>query len=82
MPVESDDLEWHSWPIIRPGGQHTNGPMSAGVLVVHIPTGIGAISVDERSLYKNKLKAVEKLEMYLETYDFYHRDNEEEDGVG
>lgn len=52
-------ITYHQWPIVPRGGQHVG--MSTGVLAVHVPTGIAAISEDERSQYKNRQAALEKL---------------------
>jgi protein subunit release factor A len=43
-----------------PGGQQTNGCYNS-VRMTHIPTGLSVISDTERSIYRNKLKAIEEL---------------------
>lgn len=53
----SEDIEFHAWPLKRQGGQHTNAS-TYGVLAVHTPSGIAALSVDERSQYANREKVV------------------------
>ncbi len=47
-----------------PGGQHQNTTDSA-VRVVHLPSGLVAISRDQRSQHRNKAKALARLETML-----------------
>ncbi len=47
-----------------PGGQHQNTTDSA-VRVVHVPTGLVAISRTQRSQHRNKAKAIARLEAML-----------------
>jgi protein subunit release factor A len=54
-----DDLEMHSWPPRRYGGQHVG--LSAGVLVVHVPTGIAVVEENERSQLRNREVAIDRL---------------------
>jgi protein subunit release factor A len=49
--VNPDDLEFHAWPARRVGAQH-------GVLIIHRPTGIAAVSISERSQLSNKSRAL------------------------
>jgi len=47
-----------------PGGQHQNRTES-GVRLVHLPTGIRVIAREQRSQYRNRLKALERLRRRL-----------------
>ena len=49
------------------GGQHINTTDSA-IKVTHNPTGITAVSQDERSQFQNKQKALERLKEKLTKY--------------
>lgn len=49
--IHERDIEWHTWPLRSPGGQHVG--TSAGVLAIHRPTGIAAV-VMERSMLRSK----------------------------
>ena len=64
--MNPDDLELHAWPLHRVGGQQI-GRMSSGVLIIHKPTGIAAVSTSERSQLSNKRKAMETLQHALGT---------------
>lgn len=59
--MNPDDLDLHAWPPHRFGGQQVRE--NAGVLVIHRPTGLAAVSVDERSQLRNKSKAMERLQL-------------------
>ncbi len=48
-----------------PGGQHQNVTES-GVRIVHLPTGIRAVSRDERSQHRNRERALARLREKLE----------------
>ncbi len=48
-----------------PGGQHQNRTESA-VRLIHLPTGLRVLAREERSQYRNRTKAVERLRAALE----------------
>ncbi len=48
-----------------PGGQHQNVTES-GVRLVHLPTGIRAVSREDRSQHRNRERALERLREKLE----------------
>jgi peptide chain release factor 2 len=48
-----------------PGGQHQNVTES-GVRLVHLPTGIRAVSREDRSQHRNRARALERLREKLE----------------
>jgi len=54
------DIEIHSWPPAGSGGQHTNGP-NGGVLLIHKPTGVAAVSTEHRSQFRNRNEAMRTL---------------------
>lgn len=47
-----------------PGGQHQNRTES-GVRLVHLPTGVRVIAREQRSQYRNRLKALDRLRRRL-----------------
>lgn len=63
--VLDEDLETRPWPPgLPPGGQHV-GRMECGILMIHKPTGIAAVSTDERSQFKNRENARAKLDVLV-----------------
>ncbi|MEM7637184.1 MAG: peptide chain release factor H [Pseudomonadota bacterium] len=60
IELQPSDLRFEKFRAGGPGGQHQNTTDSA-VRVTHIPTGISAISRDQRSQHRNKQVAVERL---------------------
>ena len=68
IEFRAEDVEVRAWPPgPPPGGQHT-GRMECGVMLIHKPTGIAAVSIDERSQYKNRANAWAKLELLVEAF--------------
>lgn len=67
MNLKPEDLEISTYPPYKSnaGGQHV-GLTSSGIFIVHKPTGLGVVSVNERSQHWNKEKALVMLELLLE----------------
>lgn len=65
MNLKPEDLEISTYPPYKTGGQHV-GLTHSGVLIVHQPTGLGVVSVSERSQYRNKERALVMLEILVE----------------
>lgn len=64
--VKPEDIEVSIYPDIKSkGGQHV-GLISSGVLIIHKATGLGVVSMNERSQHKNKELALIMLEMVIE----------------
>jgi peptide chain release factor len=59
-PVQSADVRIETFRAGGPGGQHQNKTDSA-VRVTHLPTGLAAVSRQERSQHRNKAVALERL---------------------
>jgi peptide chain release factor len=57
---EVRDLKIETFRSGGPGGQHQN-TTDSGVRITHLPTGISAISTDERSQHRNKQVALDRL---------------------
>lgn len=62
--VRDEDLEWKACRAPGNGGQHVQKTDSA-IQLTHLPTGIQVRSHEERSAYKNKANALEKLRARL-----------------
>ena len=62
--LHPDSLRFTRFRAGGPGGQHQNTTDSA-VRVVHLPSGLVAMSRDQRSQHRNKAKALERLEAML-----------------
>ena len=65
MNLKPEDLEISTYPPYKTGGQHV-GLTHSGVLVVHVPTGLGVVSISERSQYRNRERALVMLEILVE----------------
>lgn len=65
MNLKPEDLEISTYPPYKTGGQHV-GLTHSGVLIVHIPTGLGVVSITERSQHRNKERALTMLEILVE----------------
>lgn len=64
--IRPEDIEVSTYSDIKSrGGQHV-GLTSSGVLIMHKPTGLGIVSMNERSQHKNKELALIMLEMVIE----------------
>lgn len=62
--LQLKDLRFERFRAGGPGGQHQNTTDSA-VRVVHVPSGLVAVSRDQRSQHRNKAKALARLEAML-----------------
>lgn len=58
--IRPDDLRWETMRASGPGGQHVNRTESA-VRVTHVPTGIQAAAMEERSQHRNRKLALARL---------------------
>ncbi len=65
MNLKPEHLEIGTYPPYKTGGQHV-GLTHSGVLIVHKPTGLGVVSVSERSQFRNKERALVMLEILVE----------------
>jgi peptide chain release factor 2 len=71
FPVPADDAELLAQCRVEtfrsggPGGQHQNATES-GVRLVHLPTGVRAVSREERSQHRNRALALARLRDRLE----------------
>jgi peptide chain release factor len=54
------ELRWETMRASRPGGQHVNRTESA-VRVTHLPTGVQATAMEERSQHRNRKLALARL---------------------
>jgi protein subunit release factor A len=59
-----EDVEWHTWPPRRQGGQHVG--VQTGVIACHRPTGIAVAKDSERSQWKNREAAMDHLRSILD----------------
>lgn len=65
--MTADDIEFHSWPPSRYGGQHTNRT-ETGVLALHRPTGIAVACTSERSQLANRAATTERLRLLMKKH--------------
>jgi len=63
--IKPEDVEVSIYPDIKSKGGQRVGLTSSGVLIMHKPSGLGVVSMNERSQHKNKEKALEVLEWWL-----------------
>ena len=59
------DVRWETMRASGPGGQHINRTESA-VRVTHLPTGVQAIAMEERSQHRNRKLALARLVQKLD----------------
>jgi len=62
------DLRWDTMRASGPGGQHVNRTESA-VRVTHMPTGVQATAMEERSQHRNRKLALARLKQKLDQID-------------
>lgn len=77
QPVEESildpkDVRWETMRASGPGGQHVNRTESA-VRVTHLPTGLQAVSANERSQHRNRQLAMARLSARLAARAAEHR---------
>lgn len=63
--IPPEDLERGIWPPVVKTGMMT-GLVSSGIYLLHLPTGIGTISISERSQHANYHMALKALNKLLE----------------
>jgi len=61
--IDQKDLYIRCIRADSPGGQHVG--VDTSIRITHIPTGITVEASEERSMYKNRIKAMELLELAL-----------------
>lgn len=64
----NDEFRFETFRSGGKGGQHVNTTES-GVRAIHVPTGVSAVSTDERSQYQNKRTAVRRVKAILSSMD-------------
>lgn len=62
--IVDDDIEIHTWPPERRGGQHVSR-YEFGVLAIHKPTGLAFVSTYHRSQLMNRQNAISKLKLLV-----------------
>jgi len=73
--INQQDLKMEFFHSSGPGGQNVN-KVETGVRIIHIPTGISVSCQEERSQYKNRIKALRILRAKL--FDVEKRKKEKE----
>jgi peptide chain release factor len=63
--LERKELKWETMRASGPGGQHVNRTESA-VRVTHVPTGLQAVAMEERSQHSNRRLALARLARLVE----------------
>jgi peptide chain release factor len=72
------ELRWETMRASGPGGQHVNRTESA-VRVTHVPTGIQATAMEERSQHRNRKLALARLAQKLEALNTSRAEQARED---
>jgi peptide chain release factor len=65
---DAKDVRWETMRASGPGGQHVNRTESA-VRVTHVPTGVQATALEERSQHRNRKLALARLTRKLNEID-------------
>jgi peptide chain release factor len=71
---QSQDIRWETMRASGPGGQHVNRTESA-VRVTHMPTGLQATAMEERSQHRNRKLALARLAKKLAEMDAKRQDD-------
>jgi peptide chain release factor len=71
--IKPAELRWDTMRASGPGGQHVNRTESA-VRVTHVPTGIQATAMEERSQHRNRKLALARLMQKVEALNAGRRD--------
>ena len=66
--IQPGELRWDVMRASGPGGQHVNRTESA-VRVTHVPTGIQAVAMEERSQHRNRKLALARLVRKVEDHN-------------
>lgn len=70
--IPQDELEIECWPPRRRGGQHVgSGPN--GIKITHLPSGLTAISENQRSQHRNRAVAMDMILGGLTSPGFHSR---------
>jgi protein subunit release factor A len=62
--MNDEDVELQQWPQRRYGGQHVGTPI--GIIAIHKPTGVAVIEQSERSMHRNRIRAIARLQSLLD----------------
>lgn len=76
VQVRLEDIRFETLRAGGPGGQHQNTTDSA-VRAIHIPTGLVALSRDERSQHQNKSRAVNRINQMLQRLELDKKSEKE-----
>ena len=70
----AQDVRWETMRASGPGGQHVNRTESA-VRVTHVPTGLQATAMEERSQHRNRRLALARLAKRLAEMNAQRQDD-------